>query len=112
MIVVDDLGNQTVRVIKRVRGKRGVMAEQQIGEPWYGCSVQPVSSTEGVPLERNTRWVLYAPPGFPESTENILAVEGIGDRLHVDGDLQTWFDDEGVPEYVTGYLERWKVGNG
>ncbi|NKS17766.1 hypothetical protein GS490_15720 [Rhodococcus hoagii] len=103
---MDDLGNQTVRVIERVRGKRGVMTEQPAAV-WPGCSVQPVDSTEGVPLERHTRWVLYAPPGFPEASENIVAVDGIGDRLHVDGDLQTWFDDEGVAEYVWGYLERW-----
>ncbi|ORM14110.1 hypothetical protein [Prescottella equi] len=103
---MDDLGNQTVRVIERVRGKRGVMTERP-GAVWPGCSVQPVDSAEGVPLERRTRWVLYAPPGFPESSENVLAVDGIGDRLHVDGDLQTWFDDEGVAEYVWGYLERW-----
>ncbi|MDV2474233.1 hypothetical protein F8M49_00320 [Rhodococcus zopfii] len=103
---MDDLGNQTVRVIVRERGKRGVMTEQPGGE-FPGCSVQPVSSTEGVPLERNDRWVLFAPPGFPESTENVLDVDGIGPRLHVDGDLQTWFDDEGVAEYVTGFLERW-----
>ncbi|ORL90893.1 hypothetical protein A5N78_06520 [Prescottella equi] len=103
---MDDLGNQTVRVIERVRGKRGVMTERP-GAVWPGCSVQPVDSAEGVPLERHTRWVLYAPPGFPESSENVLAVDGIGDRLHVDGDLQTWFDGEGVAEYVWGYLERW-----
>ncbi|MFI8664233.1 hypothetical protein ACIGKR_29850 [Rhodococcus qingshengii] len=109
---MDDLGNQHVTVIERVRGKRGVMTEQQIGEPWPGCSVQPVASTDGVPLERHTRWVLYAPPGFPESSENVLVVDGIGDRLHVDGDLQTWFDDDGRAEYVTGFLERWKANNG
>jgi hypothetical protein len=104
---MDELGNQTVSVFERVRGKRGVMTEQQVGQPRPGCSVQPVGSEEGVPLERSTRWVLYAPAGFPESSENILEVDGIGDRFHVDGDLQTWFDDEGVAEYVWGYLERW-----
>ena len=104
---MNELGNQTVRVIERVRGKRGVMTERP-GAEFPGCSVQPVGSVEGVPLERYDRWVLYAPPGFPESTENVLLVDGIGPRLHVDGDLQTWFDDDGVAEYVTGYLERWR----
>lgn len=107
---MDDLGSQTVRVIERVSAKRGVMIEQP-GGTWPGCSVQPVSSAEGVPLERHTRWVLYGPVGFPPSSDNVLEVDGIGDRLHVDGDLQTWFDDEGVPEYVWGYLKLWKVGN-
>jgi hypothetical protein len=51
--------------------------------------------------------VLFAPPGFPESTENVLAVDGIGPRLHVDGDLQTWYDDDGLADHVWGYLERW-----
>lgn len=103
---MDELGNQTVRVIERVRGKRGVMSEQP-GAEYPGCSVQPVDSVEGVPIERHTRWVLFAPPGFPESTENVLAVDGIGPRLHVDGDLQTWYDDDGIADHVWGYLERW-----
>ncbi|HEY9314331.1 hypothetical protein [Williamsia sp.] len=110
---MDDLGNQTVRVIERVRGKRGVMTDQQVGEPWPGCSVQPASSADGVPLEKSQKWVIYAPPGFPESTENVFDVDGIGDRLHVDGDLQTWFDDEGIADYVWGYLKKWEgAGNG
>lgn len=104
---MDELGNQTVRVIERVRGKRGVMTEQTTVE-YPGCSVQPVDSVEGVPLERHERWVLYAPPGFPESTENILDVDGIGPRLHVAGNLQAWFDDDGTPDHVWGYLERWE----
>lgn len=107
---MNEIGNQAVRVTPRVRGKRGVMTEQPpITYP--GCSVQPIGSTEGVPLERHDRWVLYAPPGFPESTENVLDVDGIGSRLHIDGDLQTWFDDDGIPDHVWGYLERWE-GNG
>ncbi|USC16223.1 hypothetical protein [Rhodococcus sp. 11-3] len=104
---MNELGNQTIRVTVRERGKRGVMTERPGGE-YPGCSVQPESSTEGVPLERHDRWVLYAPPGFPKSTENVLDVDGIGPRLHVDGELQTWFDDDGVPDHVWGYLERWE----
>ncbi|MBP2208167.1 hypothetical protein JOJ86_005893 [Rhodococcus percolatus] len=104
---MDELGNQTVRVIERVRGKRGVMTEQP-GAEYPGCSVQPVNSIEGVPIERHTRWALFAPPGFPESTENVLDIDGIGPRLHVDGDLQTWFDDDGSPDHVQGYLKKWE----
>ena len=104
---MDELGNQTVRVIERVRGKRGVMTEQPGGE-FAGCSVKPVDSVEGVPIERHTRWILFAPPGFPASTENVLDVNGIGPRLHVDGDLQTWFDDDGSADHVWGYLKKWE----
>ncbi|MFF0816631.1 hypothetical protein ACFYVR_15990 [Rhodococcus sp. NPDC003318] len=103
---MSDLGNQTVRVVERVRRKRGVMDETTTAE-YPGCSVQPEGAVEGVPLERHTRWILYAPPGFPESTENVLDIDGIGPRLHVDGDLQTWYDDDGIADHVTGYLERW-----
>ena len=106
---MDELGNQTVKVVDRVRGKRGVMTEVATAE-YPGCSVQPASSTEGVPLERSEQWILFAPPGFPESTENVLAVDGIGERLHVDGDLQTWFDEDGVADHVWGTLVEWKGG--
>lgn len=105
--MTDDLGNQTVRVIVQVRGKRGVMTEMTASEH-PGCSVQPSSSTEGVPLERSEKWIIYAPPGFPTSTDNVLAVDGIGDRLHVDGDLQTWFDEDGLADHVWGFLAKWK----
>lgn len=108
--VTEDLGNQTVRVITRVAGKRGVMTETAVGE-YRGCSVQPASSAEGVPLERSQEWILYAPPGFPTSTENVLDVDGIGDRLHVDGDLQTWFDEDGLADHVWGTLTKWEGGD-
>lgn len=106
---MDDLGNQTVRVIERERLKRGVMRDVTTDE-FPGCSVQPVTSTDGVPLEKSTKWVIYAPPGFPESTENVLDVDGIGPRLHVDGDLQTWFDEDGLPDHVWGHLKKWEGG--
>ena len=109
---MDELGNQTVRVIERERLKRAVMRDVTTAE-YPGCSVQPVSSTDGVPLTGHSRWVIYAPPGFPESTENVLDVDGIGERLHVDGNLQTWFDDEGIADHVWGYLKKWEgAGNG
>lgn len=104
---MDELGNQTVRVIERERLKRGVTRDVTTDE-YPGCSVQPVVSADGVPLEKSTKWVIYAPPGFPESTENVLDVDGIGERLHVDGDLQTWFDEDGFPDHVWGYLTKWE----
>ncbi|WP_311053073.1 hypothetical protein [Rhodococcus qingshengii] len=110
--MMDELGNQTVRVIKRVRLKRGVMSDVTDAE-FPGCSVQPVTSTDGVPIAKSQKWVIYAPLGFPESNENVLAVDGIGERLHVDGDLQTWFDDDGIADHVWGHLVKWKgAGNG
>lgn len=106
---MDELGNQTVRVIGRTRLKRGVMRDVTTAE-YPGCSVQPVTSTEGVPIAKSETWVIYAPPGFPESTENVLAVDGIGFRLHVDGDLQTWFDEDGLADHVWGHLKKWEGG--
>ncbi|RRQ26308.1 hypothetical protein DK926_18870 [Rhodococcus sp. Eu-32] len=106
---MEELGSQTVRVVVRQLGKRGVHTEVTAAE-YPGCSVQPISSTEGVPLERSEQWTIFAPVGFPESTENVLAVDGIGDRLHVDGDLQTWFDEDGIADHVWGTLTKWNGG--
>lgn len=103
-----DLGMQTVRVIARERGKRGTYTELPPVD-WPGCSVQPVGSQEGAPIETTERWVLYAPAGFPTSTENVLEVEGIGERLHVDGNLQTWIDFDGTVDHVWGYLKKWET---
>lgn len=106
----DELGNQTVDVIVRTRVKRGEYVEAA-PDPWPGCSVQPVGAQEGLPIEATTRWVLYAPAGFPLSTENVLDVEGIGPRLHVDGDLQPWVDEDGEVDHVWGYLKKWEASN-
>lgn len=106
---MDELGNQTVRVIERERLKRGMMRDVTTAE-FPGCSVQPVTATDGVPIEKSTKWVIFAPPGFPESTENVLDVDGIGERLHVDGDLQQWVDEDGIVDHVWGHLKKWEGG--
>ncbi|MGX4711650.1 hypothetical protein [Rhodococcus ruber] len=109
------LGGQTVRLIPRIKLKHGDFVDG-VPVPYPGCSVQPVQSEErpedGQATE--TRWEIFAPPGFPERTENVLTVDGLVDdagvplRLHIDGKLQTYIDLDGVAEYVGGYLTEWR----
>ena len=113
--MVDDLGNQTVWVTPRIKAKHGDFVD---GAPvaYPGCAVQPVQSDErredGQATE--SRWKLLAPPGFPERTTSVVTADGIVDdagrprRLHVDGELQTHYDDEGTAVYVGGFLTEWR----
>ena len=109
-----NLGGQTVRTIRRVRGKHNTYTETP-GPVYRGCSVQPDSSgdrnEDGSAVE--ARWKLYAPAGFPTAYDGVLTVDGIVDaqgkarRLHVFGELQNHVDLDGRVEYVGGVLVDW-----
>jgi len=113
--MVDDLGNQTVLLTPRIKVKHGDFVDGA-PVPYPGCAVQPAASEErredGQATE--SRWKLFAPPGFPERTTSVVTVDGIVDdagrprRLHVDGELQTHYDDEGTAVYVGGFLTEWR----
>lgn len=112
---MDELGAQTVYLTPRVKVKHGDYIDGAT-VPYPGCAVQPVQSAErredGQATE--SRWRLFAPPGFPETTTSVVTADGVLDdqgrprRLHVDGELQTHVDDEGMPVYVGGFLTEWK----
>lgn len=105
------LGGQTVRTFTRTRGKHNTYTETP-GPVFAGCSVQPDSSgdrnEDGTAVE--TRWKIFAPPGFPERHDGVMTVDGLVDssgrprRLHVFGVLQTWTDLDGQPSHVEGIL--------
>lgn len=116
--IYGDMGGQTVRMINRVRGKHNTYTETP-GAVYHGCAVQPDSTGPGDRNEDGTateaRWALFAPPGFPLQYDGVMTVDGItGDdgqprRLHVFGELQTHFDLEGFPVYVSGTLTDWRA---
>lgn len=101
------LGSQSVQVIPRTRVKHGQYTDGT-PVPWSGLSIQPVGSEERHALGQtgSSRWNIFAPPGFPTSTENVIRWRGL--ELQVDGQLQEWWDeDAGAVEYVGGVLKVW-----
>lgn len=102
------LGTQTVVVKERLRAKHGKYIDGP-GKDWHGCSVQPVGSDEQHRLGTTgtSQWNLFAPPGFPTSTDNVILWNGL--ELQVDGRLQEWMDEEThTVEYVGGVLKLWE----
>lgn len=106
------LGAQTVTVKARTRVKHGQWVDGP-GVDYDGCSVQPMGSTElhQLGVTGSSRWNLYAPEGFPISSDNVIVWEDPAGHvltLDVDGELQPWVDEySGTVEYVGGILKKW-----
>lgn len=101
------LGSQTAEVVPRTRGKHNQYVDGT-PEPWDGLSIQPVGSSETHALGTTgtQAWDIYAPPGFPTTSDNVIRWRGL--ELQVDGELQEWIDEEpGTVEYVGGRLKKW-----
>ena len=111
-MTTEALGDQTVTVKARTRLKHGQWSDGP-GTDYDGCSVQPMGSVElqQLGVTGSSRWNLFAPEGFPISSDNVIVWTDPSGReltLDVDGELQPWVDEySGTVEYVGGVLKKW-----